>query len=224
MFTLNLDGKPFDQPVGKIICIGRNYADHAKELDNPVPSEPLLFMKPSSSLVPMAPEFSIPQDKGVVHHELEIALLVGADIGPETSDDDLLRSIAGVGLALDLTLREVQDQLKKKGHPWEKAKAFDGACPVSDFVGASVVEDWGQLNFELKRNGRLQQQGDSGLMLFSVVPLVREMTQFFRLEPGDLILTGTPAGVGPLMAGDQLEATLEDWIQINTRVVAHESV
>lgn len=224
MFTANLDGKPFGQAVGKIICIGRNYADHAKELDNPIPSEPLLFMKPNSSLVPMAPEFAIPNDKGSVHHELEVALLIGKDMGSGATDDDLLRSIAGVGLALDLTLRDVQDQLKKKGHPWEKAKAFDGACPVSDFVGASVVEDWSQLNFELKRNGRLQQRGDSGLMLFSVVPLLREITRFFRLESGDLILTGTPAGVGPLIAGDQLEASLEDWVRINTRVLNHESV
>jgi len=130
-----IDGSAIDLPVGKVVCVGRNYAEHARELGNEVPDAPILFIKPASSLVPMAPSFNIPTDQGEVHHEIEMALLVSERL----QNVDALTaqwSMAGFGLGLDLTLRDVQNELKKKGHPWERAKAFDGACPVSGFIDA----------------------------------------------------------------------------------------
>ena len=206
---LTLDQQVLPYDLGKIVCVGRNYAAHAKELNNPIPSEPILFIKPASSAVPIAPTFSIPTDQGSVHHELEIAILIGEALTKAT-EDQVAVSIAGVGLGLDLTLRDVQDKLKEKGHPWERAKSFDGACPLTEFVSVSLPSkgDWQSLGLKLEKNGQLQQQGSSAEMLFSILPLIAHMSQNFSLQPGDVILTGTPAGVGPLKVGDSLLAEL----------------
>jgi 2-keto-4-pentenoate hydratase/2-oxohepta-3-ene-1,7-dioic acid hydratase in catechol pathway len=182
----------------KVVCIGRNYAEHAKELNNPIPATPLLFMKTANSVVPFEAPIVVPEGMGSCHHELEISLLMGDN------------GIAGIGLALDLTLRDLQDQLKAKGHPWEKAKAFDGACPMSEFV-ALDDELRGQLDslqLELRRNGNVQQSGNSSQMLTPVPALLEEIGRYFTLQAGDVVLTGTPAGVGPLVSGDELEAVL----------------
>ena len=203
--------------LGKIVCIGRNYAAHARELSNPVESTPLLFMKPATAAVPMAGDFSIPRDRGAVHHELEMAVLIGAPLTRATREQ-ARAAIAGVGLALDLTLREVQDELKRKGHPWERAKAFDGACPLSAFVSPEGVELQG-LDIELRRNGVVQQSGNTADMLFPVLDLLVEASGVFTLLPGDVVLTGTPAGVGPLQPGDQLSASLGDLLEVESRVV-----
>lgn len=183
---------------GKIVCIGRNYAEHAKELNNPIPTSPLLFIKTANAVVPFEQPIRIPTAFGSCHHELEIALLMGEE------------GVVGVGLALDLTLRDLQDQLKAQGHPWEKAKAFDGACPLSNFVvlDDALKDQLGNLQLKLVRNGNLQQQGNSAQMLTPVPALLEEITKYFTLLPGDVVLTGTPAGVGPLVSGDQLEAEL----------------
>jgi len=183
---------------GKIVCVGRNYAEHARELNNPIPTSPLLFIKTASCVVPFEAPIVLPKGKGSCHHELEIALLMGAD-GP-----------IGVGLALDLTLRDLQDQLKAKGHPWEKAKAFDGACPLSDFVALdeALYAQLGNLSLQLFRNGDIQQEGNSSQMLMSITALIGEINHYFSLQEGDVVLTGTPAGVGPLVSGDKLEAKL----------------
>ncbi|UTW47578.1 fumarylacetoacetate hydrolase family protein [Bacterioplanoides sp. SCSIO 12839] len=202
-----IDGQPSSLSFGKVVCVGRNYAEHAKELNNPIPSQPILFMKPTTSVVPMAQSLVIPQDQGSVHHELEIALLIGEPL-TNAEASGCAQAIVGVGLALDLTLRDVQATLKEKGHPWERAKAFDGACPVSEFVGADQIQDWNNIPLQLTRNGDIQQQGNSAEMLFPILPLVAHISKVFSLQPGDLILTGTPAGVGPLESGDQLEAKL----------------
>lgn len=206
---LTLDQKVYPHRLGKIVCVGRNYAAHAKELNNPIPSSPILFIKPASSAVAAGPEFSIPQDQGSVHHELEIAILIGQTL-KNASVDQVAESIAGIGLGLDLTLRDVQDQLKAKGHPWERAKSFDGACPLTDFVSVNLPskDDWQSIGLTLEKNGKLQQQGSSADMLFSILPLIAHMSQHFSLQPGDVILTGTPAGVGPLDVGDSLFAEL----------------
>lgn len=192
----------------KIVCVGRNYAAHAKELNNPVESSPLLFIKPATAAVPMAGRFSIPKDRGAVHHELELAVLIGA---PLTSADDsaVESAIAGIGLAYDLTLRDLQGELKQKSHPWERAKAFDGACPLSAFISAKGL-DLQSLHLTLQRNGELQQSGATADMLFPALDLIATMSQSFTLLPGDVVLTGTPAGVGPLLAGDELVARLLD--------------
>jgi 2-keto-4-pentenoate hydratase/2-oxohepta-3-ene-1,7-dioic acid hydratase in catechol pathway len=206
---LKLDQQLYPQTLGKIVCVGRNYAAHAKELNNPIPTSPILFIKPATSAVPMSPDFSIPQGHGSVHYELEIAILIGKTL-KNASEEQVATSIAGIGLGLDLTLRDVQAQLKDKGHPWERAKSFDGACPLTDFVSVNLasMDAWQSIGLKLEKNAKLQQQGSSAEMLFSILPLIAHMSEHFSLQPGDVILTGTPAGVGPLEVGDTLLAEL----------------
>ena len=223
MYIPNLNQKPYEHAIGKVVCVGRNYAAHAKELNNPVPDRPILFIKPGSAVVPMVPAFSIPTDQGAVHHELEIALLIGKRLRHASAAEADL-AIQGIGLGLDLTLRELQDELKSKGHPWERAKAFDGSCPLSDFVDTRRVPDWSNLTMCLKRNGMMQQQGNTAAMIVNIVGLLVEISRTFTLEPGDVVLTGTPAGVGPLKAGDYLQASLQDWIELETMVMGDNDV
>jgi 2-keto-4-pentenoate hydratase/2-oxohepta-3-ene-1,7-dioic acid hydratase in catechol pathway len=206
---LTLDQQLYPHALGKIVCVGRNYAAHAKELNNPIPSEPILFIKPASSAVPFAPVFTICEDQGSVHYELEIAILIGKTLTNATPAQ-VAAGIAGVGLALDLTLRDLQATLKEKGHPWERAKSFDGACPMTDFVSidSNKPADWQALELILEKNGQIQQQGRSADMLFSILPLIAHMSENFSLQPGDVVLTGTPAGVGPLTIGDDLIGSL----------------
>ena len=206
---LILDQQVFPHALGKIVCVGRNYAAHAKELNNPISTTPLLFIKPASSAVPFAPGFSIPQGQGSVHHELEIALLITKPL-KNANEGEVVEAIAGIGLGLDLTLRDVQDKLKEKGHPWERAKSFDGACPLTNFVSVAQFskDDWQDIGLRLEKNGQLQQQGSSADMLFAILPLIAHMSEHFSLLPGDVVLTGTPAGVGPLESGDSLLCTL----------------
>jgi len=212
-----LDGVLCNLPVGKVVCVGRNYAAHAKELNNPVPTEPLLFMKPATAIVPMAGGFSIPVDRGVCHFETEMSLLIGKRLSG-ASEADSLAAVVGVGLGFDLTLRSLQDELKAKGQPWDKAKGFDGSCPLSDFVSPGDL-DWTQAQLQMQRNGELQQQGNSADMITPVAQLLRYISQFFTLMPGDVVLTGTPAGVGPLTSGDELEAQLDDCVSVKTHVL-----
>lgn len=203
--------------LDKIVCVGRNYAEHARELNNPVETAPLLFIKPSTAAVPMAPSFRIPRGRGRVHHELEMAVLIGEPL-TDAPRQQVVQAIVGVGLALDLTLRDLQAELKQRSHPWERAKAFDGACPLSPFVSSRGI-DLQALDIRLKCNGHLQQRGNTGDMLFAVVDLVAEISRTFTLLPGDVVLTGTPAGVGPLQAGDRLEASLNDLLVVESQVI-----
>ena len=202
-----IDGAEIDLPVGKVVCVGRNYAEHAKELGNEVPDAPILFIKPATSLVSMDQPLQLPQGQGEVHHEIEIALLVKERLR-DADAKTALWSMAGYALALDLTLRDVQNELKKKGHPWERAKAFDGACPISGFIDARGVSGKQPLDICLEINGEARQQGNSNQMLFPIFELIAHMSSVFTLEPGDIILTGTPRGVGPLHSGDQFRAQL----------------
>ena len=188
----------------KIICVGRNYADHAKELNNAIPSEPLFFIKPMSCYVPFKDDILIPKHLGSVHFECEIALKIGQPIERHTAD--MTQAITGVGLALDLTLRDKQTELKQKGHPWERSKAFKHSCPISDFVAIPTEMDWEKMGLEFYKNGQCVQKGASDQWLFSLDQLLQESESVFGLEPGDILLTGTPAGVGELREGDQLQA------------------
>lgn len=219
MFTPLLDNQHFEFPIGKILCIGRNYAAHAAELNNPVPDTPVLFLKPSDAACDLRAPIEIPISYGSVHHELELAILIGRKLSGATPEQ-VSAAIAGVGLGLDLTLRDVQSELKEKGLPWERAKAFDGSCPLTPFVSASHVSDWQTLNFTLKRNGVIQQQGNSADMLHTVLKLIAHMSESFTLNPGDVVMTGTPKGVGPLDVGDVLEVTLENWLACSSKVMA----
>lgn len=195
-----------DLPVGKVVCVGRNYAEHAKELNNPIPTEPILFLKPATALLPMAGSWGIPARQGACHIETEMALLIGAPL-TQASESECLAAIAGVGIGFDLTLREVQTRLKDKGHPWEIAKAFDGSCPLSVFLEPDNM-DWSAMRLQLQRNGQGQQDGNSGDMITPVAQLLAFISQHFTLMPGDVVLTGTPAGVGPISIGDCLRASL----------------
>ncbi|MFT5808056.1 MAG: 2-keto-4-pentenoate hydratase/2-oxohepta-3-ene-1,7-dioic acid hydratase in catechol pathway [Moritella dasanensis] len=203
--TLNND--KLDLPVGKVVCIGRNYLDHIRELGNEVPEQALLFIKPATSLVALDKPLQLPVGLGECHNELEVALLIKS---PITKGTPIVLSelIWGVGLGLDLTLRDLQSSLKAQGHPWERAKAFDNACPVSTFIPFAKFADVNNLDFTLAVNNQLRQQGCTANMMRSIESLLTEVTTCFTLLPGDIVLTGTPAGVGVLNSGDKLALTL----------------
>lgn len=211
------DGSTLELPVGKVVCIGRNYAEHARELNNEIPSEPLLFMKPATALVPMETPFALPRESGRVHYETEIAVLIGAPL-TAVDEQNAQQGIAGVGLALDLTLRDLQSTLKAKGHPWERAKGFDGACPVSAFLTPATVGDLTDVDIRLSINGEVRQEGNSGQMITPILQLISHVSHWFSLQPGDMVLTGTPAGVGELTPGDQLRVEIVDLLRVDTRV------
>ncbi|MCQ4348673.1 fumarylacetoacetate hydrolase family protein [Pseudomonas stutzeri] len=214
-----VDGTRIHFPLGKVVCVGRNYAEHARELNNPVPSEPLLFIKPASAVVDLEGGFAIPEGRGEVHYETEIAVLIGKPLSTQPGDEEILDAISGFGVALDLTLREVQARLKDKGHPWEIAKAFDGACPLSPFVPADAVEDPADIGVRLTVNDEVRQDGNSRDMLTPILPLIRYISGHFSLQPGDVVLTGTPAGVGPLQRGDRLTLELPGLCRFATQVL-----
>ncbi len=211
------DGTPVHLPLGKIVCIGRNYAEHAKELNNPVPDEPLLFIKPATAAVHITRPIELPQNRGEVHYETELAVLIGRPL-TQASASEAEAAILGYGLALDLTLRDVQTRLKEKGHPWERAKAFDGACPLSPFVSADKLRG-DNIGFSLDIDGERRQTGHTREMLNPVVPLIAHMSSQFSLMPGDVVLTGTPKGVGPLQSGQTLTLELEELLFLQTQVV-----
>ena len=193
--------------ASKIICIGRNYADHAAELNNPIPTEPLLFIKPNTTIQALAGDIKIPQSLGEVHHELEIAIVIGSEL-KQANTEEALQAISGIGLALDLTLRDVQTKLKDKGQPWEKAKSFDGACPIECMPFRPNQADIDNLSLNLTVNGTVTQHGNTSQMLFKPIELIAYISQWFTLLPNDIVLTGTPAGVGKLQTGDILISTL----------------
>ncbi len=212
-----VDGSAIDLPLGKAVCVGRNYAAHAKELGNAVPQTPILFLKPSTAIVPLSPSFTIPNDRGSCHYETEIAVLIGKTIS-SIDADDVAEAIAGYGLALDLTLRDVQNQLKSQGYPWEVAKAFDGACPLSPFIKPEFVSDIKHTEFSLMVNGEPRQHGFSHDMITPVYELIAYISQIFTLQAGDIVLTGTPEGVAALQRGDKLVLSMVGQV-FETKVV-----
>ena len=207
MKQAHLAGTGKAYPIGKILCIGRNYAEHIKELGNETPEAPVIFSKPATSVIGDGGTIVIPPYSQDCHHEAELALLIGKT-GKDIPRDEAQAHIAGYGVAIDLTLRDVQAELKKKGLPWDIAKGFDTACPLSDFVPASQVADPQNLRIRLAVNGTVRQDGSTSLMIHTVRDIVSHMSTIFTLEPGDVILTGTPAGVGPLVSGDAVAADI----------------
>ena len=194
-----LSEKKFDAPCSKVVCVGRNYAEHARELNNPIPTSPILFIKPESSIQDQ-PTLVIPRNG--IHYEAELAILIGG-----SGTDNLTPPIVGIGLGLDLTDRELQSKLKEKGHPWERAKAFDGATFLTRFVPFEH-QNLKQLQFQLDINGKTAQIGDTADMLFDVESLLNEIAATFSLRKGDVVLTGTPKGVGVLKDADELTLSL----------------
>ncbi|ACH37678.1 fumarylacetoacetate hydrolase family protein [Citrifermentans bemidjiense Bem] len=207
MKTARVKGEAKEYRIGKILCIGRNYADHIKELGNETPERPVIFMKPASSVIGEGEEIVIPPYSSDCHHEAELALLIGTG-GSDIPPAEALGHLAGYGVAIDLTLRDVQAEQKKKGLPWEIAKGFDTACPLSDFVPAGAVADPQALTITLSVNGVKRQDGSTGLMIHRIPELISYLSSIFTLEPGDLVLTGTPAGVGPIKSGDSVVAEI----------------
>lgn len=213
----NIHGQKIPLPVGKIVCVGRNYLMHIKELNNVVPDKPLLFIKPTTSLVSLNQGFEIPQDQGECHNEIEVAVLI-KDVLHKARETEVEDVIWGYGLALDLTLRDVQAKLKNNGQPWERAKAFDGSCPMSDFIEKSHIPDHQSIHFSLNVNGESRQVGNTRDMLISINTLLCDISQVFTLLPGDIVLTGTPQGVGPLYSKDKLELKFADFFSVSTEV------
>ena len=198
-----LAGLPNLPASRRIFCIGRNYADHAKEMGNALPPEPVVFMKPVTSIVEGA-ILKLPRDRGAVHHEMELVLALGReaeDVVPAAA----LSLLAGVTLGLDLTLRDEQARLKQSGSPWELAKAFEGSAALGRFTPQPFKFDPQALDMLCTVNGQVRQHGNTRDMLFSVPEILSFLSRRWRLLPGDLVFTGTPAGVGPLKPGDRIE-------------------
>lgn len=207
MKTVSIPATDNEYIVGKILCIGRNYVDHIKELGNDAPSAPVVFMKPATAIIGNGDTVKIPAYSSDCHYEAELAVLIGKD-GKDIAEADAPSHVAGYGVAIDMTLRDVQDNLKKKGLPWEIAKGFDTSCPLSDFVPADKVADPQNLTICLALNGEQRQNGSTGLMINTVAKIISYLSGIFTLEEGDVILTGTPAGVGQVQAGDRMEASI----------------
>ncbi len=199
-------GKSFR--VGKVVCLGRNYVDHIRELGNAIPDRPVLFIKPATSLIGPGGTVRIPSWSQDCHHEAELAILIGRR-AKSISEESAFDYVAGYGVAIDLTLRDIQDECKKKGLPWEIAKGFDTACPLSDFVPADRIPDPHALRITMRVNGEIRQDASTGLMMRRIPQILREISAIFTLEEGDVVLTGTPAGVSAIASGDRLEAAIE---------------
>lgn len=193
----------------KIFCIGRNYSEHAKELNNPVPSEPIVFMKPPTALLLNNRPFYYPDFTQNLHYEGEIVLRIGKNgrsVQPEFAD----RYIDAIAFGFDFTARDLQDTLKAKGHPWEIAKGFDRSAPLSAFIPMDRVSNPSDIHFQTRKNGELVQDGHTKDLIFSFNQLVVYISRYFTLHKGDYIFTGTPPGVGPVQVGDVLEGWIED--------------
>lgn len=218
MKQVKLDGATYEFPIGKILCIGRNYADHIRELGNETPDAPVIFMKPASAVIDDDGTVVIPSYSRDCHHEAELALLIGKT-GKNIPAEKVMEHVAGFGVALDLTLRDVQSEQKKKGLPWEIAKGFDSSCPLSSFVSAAQVPDPQNLTIRLTVNGELRQDGCTAMMIHPIANLVSHMSRIFTLEPGDIVLTGTPAGVGPLRHGDAVQVEIPQVGMLRVNVI-----
>jgi len=193
----------------KIICVGRNYVAHAQELNNEIPPEPVLFMKPDSALLRNNDPFYIPDWTKDVHHEIELIVRINK-LGKNISKKFANRYYTEIGIGIDFTARDVQNALKDKGLPWEKSKAFDHSAVIcAEFVPVESLHDLNAIHFRLDINGKTVQEGNSALMIFSVDDIIAHVSKYFTLKIGDLIYTGTPAGVGPVKIGDRLEGFLE---------------
>ncbi|KAJ6490782.1 hypothetical protein C8R47DRAFT_1319896 [Mycena vitilis] len=192
----------------KIVAIGRNYAEHIKELNNTAPKEPFFFLKPTTSYVASGGKVEIP--RGIVaHHEVELGVVIGKG-GRDISQADAESHIAGYALAVDMTARNLQDQVKKRGLPWSAAKGFDSFTPIGSFISKDKVADPNKLGLSLKINGAFKQNGNTADMIFKIPRLIEHVSSIMTLEEGDLLLTGTPSGVGQLSPGDKVECALAD--------------
>ena len=193
----------------KIICIGRNYSEHAKELNNPIPAEPLFFLKPDSAIIRNNKPFFYPGFSKEIHHEVELVLKINK-LGKNITEEFAHKYYNEIGIGIDFTARDIQRECKEKGLPWEKAKAFDGSAPIGKFLPKNSFADRNAINFRLDINQKTVQKGNTKDLLFSFDTIISYVSKFFTLKIGDLIFTGTPAGVGAVRIGDHLECFIED--------------
>jgi len=200
----------------KIICIGRNYAEHAKEMKAEAPTEPVFFMKPDTALL-KEQDFYFPEFTKDLHHEIELVVKI-SKAGKHIEQQFAHKYYEEIGLGIDLTARDIQAKCKEKGLPWEKAKAFDNSAPIGKFISKSQLE-LNNISFELKVNGQSKQAGNSNQMIFSIDQIISYVSKFVSLKVGDLIYTGTPEGVGAIKIGDSLEGFLngEKFLQMNVK-------
>ncbi|WP_338733252.1 fumarylacetoacetate hydrolase family protein [Mangrovimonas cancribranchiae] len=192
----------------KLICIGRNYTEHIAELENEKPSEPVVFQKPDTAILLKKQPFFIPDFSNDVHHEVEVLVKINR-VGKYIDKKFAHKYYNEIGLGIDFTARDLQKQLKEKGLPWEKAKAFDGAAVVGKWIAKSEVQNLNSLNFSLEKNGDIVQEGNTSHMLWKIDEIIEYVSKYFTLKIGDIIFTGTPAGVGKVIANDKLKGFLE---------------
>lgn len=193
----------------KIIAIGRNYINHAKELNNPIPKEPIFFLMPDSALIRNNKPFFYPDFSNNIHYEVEIVVKISR-LGKSVASKFAHRYYKEIGIGIDFTARDLQQRCKEKGLPWEMSKSFDGAAPISKFISLDKVGDINNINFSLELNGEIVQKGNTSEMIFKVDDLIEHVTQYMTIKIGDYLFTGTPAGVGPVKVGDRLTAYIED--------------
>lgn len=213
MKTVRIKNSKEEYQIGKIVCVGRNYAEHAKELGNEIPDKPVLFLKPTSAIVYSGGEVIHPAYSNELHHEVELLLLIGKDVSNATKED-AETAIIGFGVGLDMTLRDIQNELKKKGHPWTLAKCFDTSAVISDFVLKQNYKLKLDEKIELKVNGKIKQSDTLSSMIFKPHELVQYISSVMKLEKGDLIFTGTPSGVSKVNRGDKLEARFDQIVNL----------
>ena len=203
----------------KIVCVGRNFREHCVELQNPVPKEPLIFLKPTSSYVCEGESIFIPSGCSNVHHEVELGVVISKD-GSHIDECTAMSHVGGYVLALDMTARDWQDKAKKAGKPWSFAKGFDTACPVSSFIAKESIPDPHDVNLWLKVNNEIRQDGSTNDMIFKIPYLISYISKVMKLEEGDVLLTGTPQGVGPVCDGDVIECGIDSLIKMKFSVKA----
>lgn len=208
MHTVRFKANARELTVGKIVCVGQNYAEHIAEMKSARPERPVLFFKPSTALLPPEEPIQLPEFSNEIHHEVELVVVVGESMR-RVGADRALTHVAGYAVGLDLTARDRQREAKKLGAPWAVAKGFDGSAPVSLVASAEEVGDPADLGIELKVGGRIRQSARTSEMIFKIPHLLSYASGIFTLEPGDLLFTGTPSGVGPLVPGDVVEAEIE---------------
>lgn len=201
----------------KIICIGRNYTEHIEELKNEKPTEPVIFIKPDSAVLPKEQDFYIPEFSNDVHYEVEVLVKIKR-VGKHIKEEFAGTYYDEIGLGIDFTARDLQSKLKEKGLPWEKAKGFDGAAVIGEWMPKSNFKDLNNLNFSLLKNGEAVQKGSTSLMLWKIDEIIAYVSSFFMLKKGDVIFTGTPAGVGKVSANDYLTGYLEEAELFNVKI------
>ena len=212
------DGARLPWPSSKVVCVGQNYTEHIQEMAGTEVPDPVIFMKPATAIKPLSAPIKLPAFSQSVHYELELAVVIG-DIIKDVAETEVAALIHAYALAIDLTARDLQSVFKDRGHPWDLAKAFDDSCPISKCVPAYAVNDPQDLEMSLHVNGEQRQSTNTDKMIHKIYPLISFVSKYVTLLPGDIVLTGTPAGVGQLQSGDNISCCLADLIEVQTQVL-----